>query len=64
MRVDPTNSHPRICTLRDAVATAVKTELDQAAHGAAASKPAVAALRAASQAMLTLTDSVAAHPVP
>ena len=49
-----------LANLRDVVATAIKTELDQAAHGTPASNPSVASLTAASQLVLTVADSVAA----
>ena len=52
-----------LATLRDVVATADKTELDQAAHGAPASNGSVAALTASTQLVLAAADSAAAHPV-
>jgi hypothetical protein len=53
-----------LATLRDAVATADKTELDQAAHSTPAGKSSVAALTAATQLVLAAANSLAAHPVP
>ncbi|HEY2665554.1 MAG TPA: hypothetical protein VGK51_01805 [Actinomycetota bacterium] len=52
-----------LATLRDIVATAAKTELDQAAHGAPAGTATMAALTAASELVLGVADTLAAHPV-
>jgi hypothetical protein len=49
--------------LRDVVATGVKAELDQAAHGTPANNGYVAGLTAASQLVLALANALAAHPV-
>ena len=52
-----------LANLRDVVATAVKTELDQAAHGTPANNGYVASLTAVSQLVLGIADAFAAHPV-
>ncbi|MEA2587081.1 MAG: hypothetical protein QOH66_8 [Actinomycetota bacterium] len=52
-----------LANLRDVVATGVKTELDQAAHGTPANDGYVAGLTAASQLVLALANALAAHPV-
>jgi len=52
-----------LADLRDVVATADKTELDRAAHGAPAGNGSMAALTTATQLVLAVADSVAAHPV-
>jgi hypothetical protein len=52
-----------LANLRDIVATAVKTELDQAAHGTPTNNGYVAGLTAVSQLVLAVADALASNPL-
>jgi hypothetical protein len=52
-----------VANLRDIIATAVKTELDHAAHGTPTNNGYVAGLTAASQLVLGIADALASNPL-